>query len=109
MEYYNICGRTEDEELPLSVSFGHKKGPVPIYVEFPEIIEEIEHLIIENGIAADKRRRNDQVQYFGTSLRLIQEHSLSVIQILIQVSSIFSIMQQVSLSKKKILNYIITI
>lgn len=67
------------DEMKLHVNFHHgKRGPKPIHVEFPEIIEEINHLLTENGIAADKRRRKEQIQYFGTSLHLIQEHLLSV-------------------------------
>jgi hypothetical protein len=63
---------------PPHTNLQKKKGTVPFYVEFPEIIDEVKHLLCENGIAADKRRRKGQTEYFGTTLRMIQEHLLSV-------------------------------
>ena len=56
-----------------------KKGRKPIEEIFPNLIEEIERILLLNGYAAHKRRHSDNSEYWGITMPLLRDHLLETI------------------------------
>ena len=75
-----------DEELEMAESVqsqideqkinAGKPGPVPLYLQFPTIVDVATEFLALNGMAAEKRRRNDIAFCSGTTLEQMREHLL---------------------------------
>lgn len=50
--------------------------------EFPEVVAEIERILLLNGDAAHKDRHIDHNQFFGTSMKVLVEHLLATLPLL---------------------------
>ena len=66
-----ILDNTELPPAPTS-----KRGPVPLYQRFPQIVTESIAFLKENGLAAHSRRRSDTSYSMGTTLDQLRVHLL---------------------------------
>lgn len=66
----------ESSVVVLSVS---RVGRVPLEIEFPEIVAEVENVLSLNGYAAHRRRQTSHDEHFGTTTTMLIEHLLDIV------------------------------
>lgn len=86
-DYLRVIGEySHDESLPVYHEQGTmvecRKKSRRIEEEFPEIVVEIERILLLNGYAAHKERHIDHSQFFGTSMSVLVEHLLATFPLL---------------------------
>lgn len=87
LDYLRVIGEySHDESLPVYHEQGTmvecRKKSRRIEEEFPEIVVEIERILLLNGYAAHKERHIDHSQFFGTSMSVLVEHLLATFPLL---------------------------